>query len=271
MVQMEIKGAKELSNMLLRASKETSKEMPVLLHQQAQRLVYDLYRVFHSERPLPQEISAAALSSLDSGRGLRVNKRNRIRAEAFLEKHRAKVDEKIRRTQAAKRQRAREQERIRKLKAQRNIVMIRHKGHNRQLVSYSPLSKRAISRLKIKNPSNRDKSTWNFLNVSALAARYEINRRRSGSGSMGVSFLNLYKKLREKPLGTTVSFSSTSTNKYTWNNKVIATPEIVHFYLNNKGFRTERPENFERVERVFRQRVADLEQYLTKKAKQILK
>lgn len=266
MVKLEVLGAEEFSKAMKTALQKTSKSFPEFIHDQAQRFMWEMYHSFHSERPSPGKIDIAVNYSLKSGRGIRVNKRNLARAKRIMGIYQDRIRDRLGTILARKRINKAAKEKARELLKARNRLYIRHRGHNKTLVPRAADWKQKRPKIHIQTGKEVLEKK---MNLTALAARYEINRRHSGSGSMGVAFLSLYKQLRSYPLGSPFAFSKISKDKHTWANRAEMQKgkNILDLVLENKGFREERPRNYWRVERVLKKRTNDLISHANKVVK----
>lgn len=257
MITAKIEGAKEFSKAMKTAMMKTSKAVPVFLHDQAQRFMWEMYHFFHSERPTSMKIDTAVNYSLNSGKGIRVNKRNLARAKRIMGIYQDRIRERLGAILARKRINKAAKEKARELLKARERLYVRYRGHNKTIVPRAAdwVQKRA----KIQHGTGKQ-VLEKKMNLTALAARYEINRRHSGSGSMGAAFLAGYKQLRSYPLGSPFAFAQICKDKHTWANRAEMQKgkNILDLVLENKGFRDERPRNYWRVERVLKKRTNDL-------------
>jgi len=221
MITIDIKGVKEFSNAIHKAAIRSSREFPVFLHDQAQRFMWELSRVFRDARPLPDEIESAAMASLDSGAGLRVAKKHVTRARRSLGAVQDKTRRQLGRILAKKKITDRDRERARRLL----------KKHRERL------------------------------NVYALAVQREIRSRRAASGSMSYAFTAGYRRLRALPLGQPFKDAQENRGGgYTWANflEMARGQNEVNIRLENKGFRDNRPQNYRLVEEALRRRTNDM-------------
>ena len=259
MITAKIEGAKEFSSALKTAMMKTSKAVPVFLHDQAQRFMWQMYSTFKAEKPLLTTIQIAAEISLESGKGLRVNRRNLARAKRLMGVYQSKIRERLGKILARERITKSAREKARELLRNRKQLLIRHRGHNRQILPRKAEAegKRILVPAGVGNTKVKKESRYN---LPALAARYEINRRRSGSGSMAQAFLSGYRQLRAYPLGSPFIFSQICKDKHTWGNKgeLRNGRYMLDLVLENKGFRGERQKNYDRVSRVMKARTSDL-------------
>lgn len=257
MVKIEVLGAEEFSKALKTALQKTSKSFPEFIHDQAQRFMWEMYHAFYYERPSAGKIDTAVKFAIDSGKGIRVNKRNLARAKRMMGIYQNRIRERQGKILARKRINKAAKAKARELLKARNRLYIRHRGHNKTLVPRAADWKQKRPKVQIAT----GKEVWEKkMNLTALAARYEINSRHSGSGSMGAAFLSLYKQLRSYPLGSPFIFSQISKDKHTWANRAEMQKgkNILDLVMENKGFREERPRNYRRVELVLKKRTNDL-------------
>jgi hypothetical protein len=296
MIKVELKGAKEFSAAMQKAALLTKKTFPEFIHDQGMRFMFSMYKTFHTERPKLGKIDSDVFNSLESGGGLRVNKRNRKKAESLMGKYQKDIDSRIE-IENAKRETKKRREKINALKAERNKLRVQ-KRRGGTISYYSPTSKYGGNKygrdfLKLKGLNDfyyaneiahlekqsqrfqdiarkrryKTYGRYNKMNLPALAARIEINRRHSGSGSMGNAFLEGYRKLKALPLGSQFSFEQNCKDRHTWSNHGSLSREkyLLNLVLDNKGFRTEREENLRRIERVFKERSDDMISHANKK------
>ena len=282
MLEIKIEGVKEFERQLQKMALATSKSIPEFLHQQGQMFLGQLASDLKKEAPTISEIDSDVFGSLDNGGGICVNRRNWKKAERLMASYRADAEAQIQALEARKARGKRELKRLRDLEtARRNRKMIAVKtmGHHGQLSYYKASREMKSKKDELKKLTteiaNRHRAMGlrTRLNLPALAARFEINRRHSGAGGMAAEIWGFYKKLRSYPLGSPFAFVMESKDKWSWKDqaKMVKAQNLLNLALTSPGFRQNKTKNFEILSRSLRARTDDMKSHLEKKLQPIFK
>lgn len=280
MLEIKIEGVKEFEAQLQKMALNTSKSIPEFLHMQAQLFLGTLASELKQNAPSISKIDSDVFGSLDNGGGIRVNKRNWAKAERLMRSYQSDADKQIEALKAQKLRGKRELKRLEMLEtAQKNRRMIAVKtvGHHRGLSYYKAtkqFKKQDLKRLEQKiQYLQRAKSTRTRLNLPALAARFEINRRHSGAGGMAAEVWQFWKRLRSYPLGSPFAFAMESKDKWSWKNqaKMIKAESLVNLALTSPGWRQNKVKNQQILSNALRIRTNDMKNHLEKKLQGVFK
>ena len=280
MLEIKIEGVKEFESQLQKMAINTSKSIPEFLHMQAQLFLGTLASELKRNAPTISKIDSDVFGSLDNGGGIRVNKRNWAKAERLMRSYQSDADKQIEALKAQKLRGKRELKRLEMLEiAQKNRRMIAVKtvGHHRGLSYYKAtkqFKKQDLKRLEQKiQYLQRAKSTRTRLNLPALAARFEINRRHSGAGGMAAEVWQFWKQLRSYPLGSPFAFAMESKDKWSWKNqaKMIEAESLVNLALTSPGWRQNKVKNQQILSNALRIRTDDMKNHLEKKLQGVFK
>ena len=280
MLEIKIEGVKEFERQLQKMALNTSKTMPVFLHQQAQMFVGALARELKKNAPTISKIDSDVFGSLDNGGGIRVNRRNWKKAQKLMGDYQEKADAQIKRLEAQYRKKRinfRRMAMLEKAKRNRNMIAVKMSGHHGNLSFYQAtreFQKRDLSRLSQEiQYLHRAKATRIRLNLPALAARFEINRRHSGAGGMAGEMWDFWKKLRACPLGSAFSIDEKSRDKWSWENraKLVKAENIVSLAMTSPGWRQNKVKNQQILSDALRIRTDDMKNHLEKKLQPVFK
>lgn len=282
MMQIEIKGVKEFESQLQKMALNTSKSIPEFLHQQGQMFLAQLASDLKKEAPTISEIDSDVFGSLDNGGGIRVNRRNWKKAERLMAAYRENADAQIKALEARRLKGKRELKRLRDLETarkNRNMVAVKTVGHHRQLSFYKATKeiksrKKELEKLGVEIANrHRAMGVRVRLNLPALAARFEINRRHSGAGGMAAEIWGFYKKLRAYPLGSPFAFALESKDKWSWKDqaKMVRGQNILNLAMTSPGFRPNKTHNLEILSNSLRARTDDMKSHLEKKLQGVFK